>query len=171
MKIYTRFEDLPQSFRISYEHLLVVMQLLASDLRMKRGGIGRGNCHSVVRALAKLFPGYRVVDGFVPSLSTNETDETHGPKAVLLIEGEPPVKVRYKQLNHSWLQWQDTNIIVDVWPIGAGAGMGLPLVHFQDGYDIQFVEAALPESDLAQVEEDTKVCLSRLGSIVDNLPF
>jgi hypothetical protein len=170
MTTYDRFQPLPIHFRRDYEHVLVVMQLLASDIRMGRPF--DGNCHVVARAMAKFYPNFRVADGFITSVSPKDTDETHGAKCALLIENEAPMAARYKQLNHSWLVWKNSNIVLDIWPIGAAFGMGLPTTHLQDGWDMHYVEAALPElADAAMLDERVKACISTLGKIFDSLPI
>lgn len=121
--MYSRFSKLPSLFVENYESILVVMTILGSEIRRGKGV--NGNCHSVARALATIFPNFRVADGYVYSVSPPACDETHGPRSSLINEIEKkPESVRFKRLCHSWLVWtwlkQDTNLIIDAWPIGGG---------------------------------------------------
>jgi hypothetical protein len=170
MDMYSRFSKLPSRFTEDYELMLVVMTVLGSEIR--RGDGINGNCHSIARALAKIFIDFRVVDGYIYSLAPHTCDEGHGAKALLVNEVEKKVEcVRFKRLYHSWLMWRDTNLIIDPWPVGGAYGFSPPVARIQDGFDIFHVEGSFPDMFVeSRLNEDIQHCDERLKKILDGLP-
>lgn len=161
----------PDQFVQDYEHILAVMGIIQHDIR--HGGGIHGNCHSVARAMATIFPNFRVADGYIPRLAPPHFGEEYGVKAIVRLETDPPTfqPVRWQALHHSWLVWKgDVQLIVDPWPIGGGYGFAPPLARLQDQFDIFYAEADMSGLfDKEQAERDAEDLCHRILEVLEKL--
>lgn len=166
--MFSRFSKLPSRFVEDYELMLVVMTILQSDMR--RGSKDDPNCQVATRALAEFFPDFRVADGYMPRLAQDTFSDQHGARAKLRVQGaKNSFHMRFKQLIHSWLVWRDTNLVVDVWPVGGVKGFNPPVARLQDGYDVIFVEAVLPNVFPVDLDKRVKDFRARVKSTLENI--
>lgn len=169
-QIYSRFSSPPQSFVEDYEMMLVIMTIIAHDIRR---GVGvEGNCHSVARALAKFFPNFEVIDGYIPRVAPKDFEEENGTRAVLAVQGiDQLIPATYRRLYHSWLLWKgSSNLIIDPWPVGGGYGFSPPLARYQDSYDIPYIEASFPDMfDEERVKKDAESFYKKIIEVSESL--
>lgn len=158
----------PDLFVQNYELILAVMGMIQHDIR--HGGGINGNCHSVARAMARMFPNFRVVDGYIPRLAPPQCGEEYGVKALVVLETTPPTlqPARWQALHHSWLAWKGNGrLIVDPWPIGGGYGFAPPLARWQDQFDILYVESDMTGLfDKEQAEKDAEDLYRRIQEVL-----
>jgi hypothetical protein len=135
-----------KAFYDQYIDMALVMTILMHD--MVHGKPVEGNCHSIARAVAKSFPSFVVVDGFLLRLVGNTYGKSFGREIHFSV---PPSHRLYhgreEHLYHSWLAWkQDERFVVDLCPLGGVPGCSPPVAYYQDEYSAMlFQKGSLPE--------------------------
>ncbi|MBP9782386.1 MAG: hypothetical protein KBC50_01495 [Candidatus Pacebacteria bacterium] len=135
-----------EAFDNQYVDMALIMTILMRDAI--HGKPVEGNCHSIARAVAKSFPDFVVVDGFLPRLVGNSYGESFGREIHFFV---PPAHTLYhgreEHLYHSWLAWkQDERFVVDLCPLGGVPGCAPPVAYYQDEYSAMlFQKGSLPK--------------------------
>lgn len=134
----------PSHLMEQYQLILATMCVLQYE---SAGDLTEVNCPAIVRAVAREFPEFTAVDGYVPQLvHAGHEDASFGQEVLFRFEsGLRAFTGKFNILHHSWLSWkEDEKFILDVCPVGGVPGASAPVLLHQDGHSIIYEKKSLP---------------------------